>query len=549
MSDLTAVEASRLLGVSPDILRKWEMQFSFPVPRRDPGKRWLFRFDEIMMLRDGLLEGHSIAAVIAQVRAAVAAEDGSLLEALLSGDRKRAEHAMQSALAGRSVEAAVEEVLLPTVDAIVACEGTASLAWSFASAWVSDWLRRPREPAPPGSCRGSLLILDGSRSGLDPAAVFARALELFCVRAGIMIRSCPVERLESVRDAVRRQHPVLAVIVGGASTPGSVGRWAAAITSATGARARVATYRTGDHYPRPATPLLALPPGVGEATERIIEWFLLPATAAAERGGAGHARPTANAPMAMLHIIRHMCDQDSWPLSLEPMVDLASGERVGYSATLKFAGVRGSAASPPGFGLVAERYALQTQLDRLLVRSAVRLAERGDAVAVELTGAAVAAPDFVRQIELEIVAGGLRPGGLVIELSQATITSPSAAAFVQGVRAAGCAVVVSRASGDVSRLGYLKQLPVDGVKLASTLVVELHRDASRALQTIEGFMEQARRFGVFTAIEGVDDDEVRDQVLSLGLDRAQGPLWRADDPAAPTEAAVSAQDVSAGDGG
>jgi hypothetical protein len=62
-----------------------------------------------------------------RARAGLAADADSLVRALLAYDRDRADHAIETALAVRSVEGSVEEVLLPSLDVIVRRHGAAYL--------------------------------------------------------------------------------------------------------------------------------------------------------------------------------------------------------------------------------------------------------------------------------------------------------------------------------------------------------------------------------------------------------------------------------------
>ena len=110
----------------------------------------------------------------------------SLVGALVSYERERADAAIEAALALRSVERSVEEVLLPTLDEIARRYGIESAAWAFAAHWGAR-LAAPRAAARatagPPACRSC--VGDASRDELDPDAPYIRALELFCVRAGV----------------------------------------------------------------------------------------------------------------------------------------------------------------------------------------------------------------------------------------------------------------------------------------------------------------------------------------------------------------------------
>ncbi len=271
MRYLKTSEAAALLNVSPNTLRAWERRFGFPKPQRSPGKHRLFTHGEVAALRDALQEGLSISSAVSRAREGLATDTNSLVGALVSYEGERADRAIESALALRSVERSVEEVLLPTLDEIVRRHSVDSAAWAFAARWASDWLRRATRLAPAPIRPVSLVLGDASRDELDPDAPYIRAVELFCLRAGIRVLSLSARGVTGIGDAVAVHEPNLVVIAGGYLPDDTVARWAYAVRLAAGAMP-VAVYRRGEQRVRiRTTGTNLLPSRPSEAQRRLLE--------------------------------------------------------------------------------------------------------------------------------------------------------------------------------------------------------------------------------------------------------------------------------------
>jgi MerR family transcriptional regulator, light-induced transcriptional regulator len=271
MRYLKTSEAAALLNVSPNTLRAWERRFGFPKPQRSPGQHRLFTHGEVAALRDALQEGLSISSAVSRAREGLAADTNSLVGALVSYEPERADAAIEAALALRSVERSVEEVLLPALDEIARRYTVESAAWAFAAHWGADWLRRAMRLAPPPVRPASIVVGDASRDELDPDAPHIRALELLCARAGISVLSLSARGVAGIGDVVAIHRPNLVVVAGGHLDDDTVARWAYAIRLTAGPMP-VAIYRRGGQRVRMRTTGTSiLPTGAGEAQRRVLE--------------------------------------------------------------------------------------------------------------------------------------------------------------------------------------------------------------------------------------------------------------------------------------
>jgi MerR family transcriptional regulator, light-induced transcriptional regulator len=266
---LKTSEAAALLNVSPNTLRAWERRFGYPHPQRSPGKHRLYTHGEVAALRDALQEGLSISSAVSRAREALTADTNSLVAAIAAFELERADAAMEAALALRSVERSIEEVLLPSMNEIGERHGFDSAPWAFAARWAADWLVRAQRLAPAPQRPGAILIGDASRDQLDSDALGLRALELFCIRAGARVLPLPVLGVGGLADVVTAFAPNAVVIAGRHAEDDAVARWAYAVRSCAGPLP-VALFHRGREGRVLSTGARALADSPGDAQRQIL---------------------------------------------------------------------------------------------------------------------------------------------------------------------------------------------------------------------------------------------------------------------------------------
>ena len=182
------------------------------------------------------------------------ADSDTLIAALLAYDGERADRAIETMLALRSVERAVEEVLLPGLETIVGRMGADSAAWAFSARWAADWLRRAKRLAPPPLGSTSIVLVNASRDELDLDAAYIRALKVFCLRAGIKVVILSVRAMNGIGDVASVHRPDLIVLAGQEMDETTIARWTNATARSIGPRPLALYRHTTDADPRHRPP-------------------------------------------------------------------------------------------------------------------------------------------------------------------------------------------------------------------------------------------------------------------------------------------------------
>jgi len=248
-----------MLGVSPSTLRSWERRHGYPRPRRTPGNHRLYELTELEALRDALDETGSISSAIemARRRGRVAGSAARLVTAFDRFDEAAADREMEETLALRSVERAVEELMLPALEAS-ADRPSRPAEFDHACRWATGWLHRARALAPAAWRPEGVLVLEGD-PGPNLDSVHTQALELALRRVGLRVLVLSSELVsERIGPATAALRPG-ALVISGASPNADLRRVALESLIRAPGSGRLYAYRVDPRAARDVAELVSSP--------------------------------------------------------------------------------------------------------------------------------------------------------------------------------------------------------------------------------------------------------------------------------------------------
>jgi len=188
---------------------------------------------------------------------------------------------------------------------------------------------------------------------------------------------------------------------------------------------------------------------------------------------------------------------------------------------------------PIAFIPAAERYHLMPSIDRWVIRTAFRLlADRraaGDTsaltgtYAINLSGASIGDDQFLDYVKESFSRFRIPHRSICFEITETTaVTSLSKAAeFIGAMREPGCRFALDDFGVGVSSFTYLKQLPVDYIKIDGSFVRNMLHDPVDAAM-VEAIHRIGRVMGKQTIAESVETTATLEALRSVGVDFAQG---------------------------
>jgi diguanylate cyclase (GGDEF)-like protein len=256
------------------------------------------------------------------------------------------------------------------------------------------------------------------------------------------------------------------------------------------------------------------------------------------KGKGGHAmfspemHEVARARLELLADLRQAVDNQELVLHYQPKISLQADMIVGFEALVRWNHPRRGLIPPGEFIPLAEETGLIVELGAWVMREACRqLAEWRTTVrsggasltlAVNLSARQLAQDDLVDVIADVLAQTPLAPELLELEITETAIMNDIEAVIpvLHQLKSLGVSLAIDDFGTGYSSLNYLKQFPVDCLKIDRVFVGGLGRDA-RDSAVITAVIALARSLGMSSVAEGVETIEQLMELAALGCDQAQ----------------------------
>ncbi|HET7588363.1 MAG TPA: EAL domain-containing protein [Gammaproteobacteria bacterium] len=246
--------------------------------------------------------------------------------------------------------------------------------------------------------------------------------------------------------------------------------------------------------------------------------------------------------------LRQAADRDEFMLQYQPTVSLQSGEIVGVEALVRWQHPQFGLIPPDQFIGLAEDTGLIRPLGSWVLETACRQAVKWQRaqhtlprIAVNLSVSQFRQPDVVEHIKNTLEMTGLDPACLQLEITESTLMDNPAAyrETVQELNNLGVTLAIDDFGTGYSSLAYLRDLPVDCLKIDRSFVAGIPKDDQQTVIT-RAIISMAKTLGKHIIAEGIETDAQLDFLRSQGCDEGQGFLISRPRAAEDIEAALAA---------
>ncbi len=236
--------------------------------------------------------------------------------------------------------------------------------------------------------------------------------------------------------------------------------------------------------------------------------------------------------------IAQALQQDRFELHVQPIIEIATGRVSHMEALLRMRDQRGSLVFPDRFITVAERTGQIQAIDRWVINSAL-MAMRQSAdlrLAVNLSASAMDDPQLLPDLSRLLEHHQVAAQRITFEVTEtAAINSLlNASRLMRGLQELGCRFALDDFGSGYASYAYLRQLPVDEVKIDGSFVREIDRNREDRI-FVKAITDVAHGMGKRVTAEFVESARILAILKTLGVDNAQGYHCGRPRPLAPAQ--------------
>ncbi len=248
---------------------------------------------------------------------------------------------------------------------------------------------------------------------------------------------------------------------------------------------------------------------------------------------AGEMEQHTSDRLALMRQLRNDFNERKLELWFQPQIKMADSSVVGMEGLLRWPDGKGGFISPGVFIPLAEYTGMIVEIGYWVLEEACRrlveLAKLGYPdirIAVNISVPQFRDPDFVALVEHIISQHGVNPANIELEITESVAMDEPKIVVdsLNALKSFGVKIAIDDFGTGFSSMSYLQQLPLDRLKVDRAFLRDIGREKSSAF-IADTIVTLAKRLGLETIAEGVEEEQQVAYMRDLGCDEVQGFLY------------------------
>jgi EAL domain-containing protein (putative c-di-GMP-specific phosphodiesterase class I) len=230
--------------------------------------------------------------------------------------------------------------------------------------------------------------------------------------------------------------------------------------------------------------------------------------------------------------LRKALDREEFELYYQPKINLESGQIAGMEALIRWDSPELGMVMPSQFIHIAEETRLIIQMGHWVLLTACRQAKQWQSeglpqipISVNLSVVQFTHPNLVSEINKVINQTNTQPHNLELEITESVLMQDTtlAVSILNKLSELGIKISIDDFGTGFSSLNYLKNLPIDYLKIDQTFIKDFNLQTNSAIT--KAIVTLAQSLNMKTIAEGVETEEQKKFLKELNCDEAQGYLF------------------------
>lgn len=229
---------------------------------------------------------------------------------------------------------------------------------------------------------------------------------------------------------------------------------------------------------------------------------------------------------------KHALESNQLELHYQPIIDLKSGQVLGFEALMRWTHPEKGFISPGLFIPIAEKSGLIVEASKWALKESCAALKRienalGETeklyVSVNFSSHDFVESDFVENTVGTTVGSGLKPWQIKLEITERLLMQQpdNAKETLQKCNDAGMGISIDDFGTGYSSLSYLYYFPIETLKIDQSFIRAMAKD-TRSLELVRSIIGLGRNMGLNIIAEGVETREEANLLGQMGCEAAQG---------------------------
>jgi len=228
--------------------------------------------------------------------------------------------------------------------------------------------------------------------------------------------------------------------------------------------------------------------------------------------------------------INEALEDDLFVLYAQPIVPLQHKSKISYEILVRIHDGEGGVIPPGLFLPAAERFNLSHRIDRWVIDNTLKwMMNHGEEIdhvehiSINLSGLTLSNETLLNYILELVTSSKIAPRKISFEITEtaAIANLVQAKHFIDTLKKLGCQFALDDFGSGLSSFAYLKNLNVDMLKIDGMFVKDMIDDAIDEAM-VKSINDVGHVMGMETIAEFVEDDDIKNRLIELGVDYGQG---------------------------